>query len=76
MKLMKLLDIIGQIQNRKSVTGHDGKGSSDDRLTQPRQNMHINYNKKIQIYTCKRIGINHAMHVEQEQLPAARQQDE
>ena len=75
MKLMILLDITGQIQNRKSVTGHDGKGSSDDRLTQPRQNMHINCNKKIQIYTCKRMGINHAMHVDQD-LPAARQQDE
>ncbi len=37
--------------------------------------MHINYNKKIQIYTCKRIGINHAMHMEQE-LPAAQQQGE
>ncbi len=68
------MDIIGQIQNRKSVTGHDGKGSSDYRLTQPRQNMHTNYNKKIQIYTCKRTDINHDMHVEQE-LPAARQQD-
>ena len=75
MKLMKLLYIIGQIQKRKSATGHDGKRSSDDHLTESRRNMHINYNKKIQIYTGKRIGINHAMHVELE-LPAARQQDE
>ncbi len=75
MKLMQFSDIIGQIQNRKSVTGHDGKGNSDDRLTQPREEMHIKYNKRIQIYTCKRIGMNHARHVEQE-LPAALQRDE
>jgi hypothetical protein len=46
MKLMKLLYIIGQIQKRKSATGHDGKRSSDDHLTESRRNMHINYNEK------------------------------
>ena len=47
MKLMKLLYIIGQIQNRKSATGHDGKRSSDDHLTESRRDMYINYNEKI-----------------------------
>ena len=53
MKLMKLLDIIGQIQKRKSATGHDGKRSSDDHLTESRRNMHINYNEKFKVVHVK-----------------------
>ena len=53
MKLMKLLDIIGQIQKEKSATGHNGKGSSDDRLTQSQQNMHINHNEKFKFIHVK-----------------------